>query len=427
MSKLKFVVGLCALAMIGAVIFTGCKGKDGEDGAQGPAGANGLDGKDANETCKLCHNPEKVDLVVEQFEFSKHMYGEAAFEEAGRASCGACHSSQGFRYVVENNIPATFTLGTSGTYTNDYSATAATAYGEFGCFTCHSSLHTTYTEADLPALTTTAAVPLTMWGGTKTVNLTADGGSGNLCVKCHQPRPITTGTTSASKGNVLDYANLVTNPTDTFYRNYSSSNLVSVGFRTGPHYGTVGAIYAGVGGVEFGTGYANSPHTTVASCIDCHMAEVGGNNNVAGGHTFTAKNNFNGCNVTGCHANSPLSATSSKFTDTRTAIKALLVQLANKINALGDGTNPIMQIDLDTEANLWYNVTSEHYDGYLNIYNSSNPNGFYGKTGNPKFPSLTNAQFGSIINFQLALREYSLGIHNTEYTKKLLENSIAAW
>jgi hypothetical protein len=39
--------------------------------------------------------------------------------------------------------------------------------------------------------------------------------------------------------------------------------------------------------------------------------------------------------------------------------------------------------------------------------------------------TLTNAQFGALINFQLCLREYSLGIHNYAYTKALLTNSIA--
>jgi hypothetical protein len=38
---------------------------------------------------------------------------------------------------------------------------------------------------------------------------------------------------------------------------------------------------------------------------------------------------------------------------------------------------------------------------------------------------LTNAQFGAIINFQMCLREYSLGIHNYDYSKALLANSIA--
>jgi hypothetical protein len=40
--------------------------------------------------------------------------------------------------------------------------------------------------------------------------------------------------------------------------------------------------------------------------------------------------------------------------------------------------------------------------------------------------TLSNAQMGSIINFQLCLRDYSLGIHNYSYTSALLTNSLSA-
>lgn len=421
-SNLLFSMSLLTALIFSVAVFTNCKGPKGDEG---PAGTDGVD---ANETCKLCHNPDVVSKIAAEFDFSKHHYGEAAFEEAGRTACAPCHESEAFKYVIANNTPVTFadTGVIDNKYINQYYVPANSAYGEFTCYTCHDKLHTTYGSSDLPSIRTTAAVPMTMWGGTKTINLTQDGGVSNLCVRCHQPRPITTTSTSTFGGNVLDYANLITNPTDTFYKNYAtSSNIVSLSFRTGPHYGTVSAIYAGIGGIEFGTGYGNSPHTTLASCKDCHMAEITG---AAGGHTFNTMGNFKGCNVSGCHSASPITSTSTKWTATRSEIKGLIDQLATKINTLGDGTNPVMQIDLDTETNLWYNMSTAHYDGYLNLYNSSsNPTGYYGATGNPKFPNLTNAQFGTIFNFQLALREYSLGIHNTEYVRTLLTNSLAAW
>jgi len=43
-------------------------------------------------------------------------------------------------------------------------------------------------------------------------------------------------------------------------------NVLKPSFRTSVHNGTTAAIFAGLGGVEFGTGYTNSQHTTVASC-----------------------------------------------------------------------------------------------------------------------------------------------------------------
>ena len=168
--------------------------------------------------------------------------------------------------------------------------------------TCHSALHSTYEGTDFSPLTNTAAVSMTMWAGAKSINVASDGGMGNLCVKCHQPRPLTTSST-ISDGNVVDYAGLVAAPTAIFYDNAvgnAAPNKVIPSYRTHVHYGTVGAIYAGVGGIEFpGTlTYENSPHTAGASCQDCHMADITGR---AGGHTFNVKGNFKGCNATGCH------------------------------------------------------------------------------------------------------------------------------
>lgn len=417
--------------------------KEGPMGPAGPAGANGTDGTDVNETCKVCHNPASVDLIATQFQLSKHEYGEAAFEEAGNTGCTPCHAQEAFKYVVQNNVPATFKLNeTTGKYSNQYATIASAAYGEIGCSTCHSSIHTTYGSSDM-VFTTVAPVPMTMWGGAKTMDLKADGGVSNLCVKCHQPRP----QTNLQTGDVQNYASLIASPTVLAYDandNAAKTNIVRPSYRMHVHYGSVGAIYAGMGGVEFGSGYTNSPHTNVASCTDCHMGEVNGR---AGGHTFVAKGNFKGCNVTGCHSDSPISsATTSKYwKETRDEVKGLLDQLAAKLSVEGVD---MLNRNPDAEHNLWAALTTNKYDGYMNVYDpinnpdfaANNPNGTFQnpapssswtaeqKALNQTFPklSLTNAQYGALLNFQLCLREYSLGIHNTAYTKTLLKNSIAA-
>jgi hypothetical protein len=402
-------------------------------------GPTGESGKDANETCKKCHNSEVVDTKAAQFELSKHSFGETAFEEAGASTnCTPCHESEAFKYVCKNNISTEFVLS-SGKYVNPYAATATTGYGEFKCNTCHSSLHSTYDSTDFYPLTTTAPVAMTMWGGAKTIDIGQDGGSSNLCIKCHQPRPLTTSTT-LSDGNVINYADLIANPTVVFYDSAvgnATPNKLIPSYRMHVHYGGVGAIFAGKGGIEF-TGslsYSNSEHTSVASCSSCHMAEM---NNAAGGHTFKAIGNFKGCNVAGCHDGSPLDSKSSKFVDTRAQIKTLLETLAGKLKS---GGVEILHTDA-TSSNLWLGLTSKNYDGYINIYDpSTNPSGAFRnpapsgswttaqKNTNsalPKFTSLKNVQVGALINFQLCLREFSLGIHNTSYTKALFQNSIDA-
>jgi hypothetical protein len=444
MTKKIYYQVITTLFLGGALFLsTSCEGPAGpagKDGVNGADGLAGLPGKDANETCKLCHNPTVVQAKATQYELSKHSFGETAMEEAGGSTgCTPCHESEGFKYVCANNVSTAFTL-VSGKYVNSYAATTSTGYGEFTCNTCHSSLHKTYDIADFYPLTNVAAVPMTMWGGTKTIDLTQDNGKSNLCVKCHQPRPLTTSST-LSDGNIVDYASLASNPTAVYYDSAvgnAAPNKLVPSYRTHVHYGGVGAIVAGKGGVEFpGTlSYTSSAHATVASCEDCHMADM---TNAAGGHSFKAKGNFNGCNVTGCHSTSPLDATSSKFKDTRTAVQTLLQTLGSKLKS---GGVEFLHQEPDATLNMWAGLTSKNYDGYINIYDpSTNPLGAFRnpapagswtaaqKATNlalPKFTSLKNVQLGAMINFQLCLREFSLGIHNTNYSKALLQNSIDA-
>jgi len=409
-----------------------------KEGPPGPAGQNGAD---ANETCKQCHNPTVVDHKSVEFQFSKHHYGEVAFEESGNPGCSPCHTEKGFQYVVSNNVSTVFVKdATTGKYTNPYAASVTSDIGEINCFTCHSSLHTSYTYADFSPFTTTAAVPMTMWGGAKTINITQDGSKSNLCIKCHQPRPFT----NASDGNVIDYNALKTNPTAVFYSPALSASVLKPSYRTHTHYGTVGAIFAGMGGIEFSgsLAYANAVHTTKASCSDCHQAAL---YNKSGGHTFSAAGNFNGCNVADCHGANTVSTSSVKYwVNPRITIKTLLDQLAAKLNEEGVD---ILSRNPNSDTNLWYGLTSNNYDGYMNIYDpannptgpTDNPEGIFQnpspssswtqaqKDFNTSLPkiTLTNAQMGALINFQLCLREFSLGVHNLDYSKALLTNSIA--
>jgi len=428
---MKNAIKLFSVLLIAGFLATGCKG---------PMGSPG---KDANESCIQCHNPGVVDAKATEFELSKHSFGEAATEEAGNNTCGPCHLSESFKDVCKRNVPSTFTLNAStGKYANDYASSTSKAFGEINCFTCHGNLHTVYDSTDFKPLTTVAAVSMTMYKGAKTIDLTQDGSISNLCVKCHQPRPLTTSTTT-SNGDVIDYAALVTSPTVLFYDNAvgnAAPNKVIPSYRTHVHYGSVGAIFAGQGGIQFaGTQtYTNSTHTTAASCIDCHMAPMTGK---AGGHSFFAKGNFNSCNVTGCHSSAVTTSSTTLWVTPRTDIQTLLNSLATKINAVGAGTD-ILHSEPDATLNLWAGLTTKNFDGYLNIYDpSTNPAGVWKNpaasgswttaqkatnTALPIFPSLKNVTMGSIINFQMCLREYSLGIHNYKYTKALLQNSIEA-
>lgn len=461
----KLAIFALALMAFGAsCVKEGPPGTNGTNGTNGATGATGAAGKDANETCKMCHTPSKVDIIAVQFQYSKHETGEAALSESGNAGCSPCHTQGGFQDVVKRNVPSTFTLSAAtGKYVNDYACNASIAYGELLCRTCHSSIHETYTSTDLPKLTTTAAVSLTFLGGKKSVNLTQDNGSSNLCIKCHQPRPFSFNNTKnpAYTNNVLDYAALASSSTlkaSFFDPNNLAAAQIIPGYRTHTHYGTVGAIVSGTCGIEFAgpVAYAQAVHVTKAACADCHMATTNGGN---GGHSFSAINNFNGCNISNCHTG--VDAKSAKYwINPRALIKKSLEDLAAKLTTtdLVNGVNVTAQIlnkNPDATSNLWAGLTSGNYDGYLNIYDPitnapSTPgdwnniqvanNGIVCQNPNPSTSTwskaqldynktlpkvyLTNAQFGAIINFQLCLREYSLGIHNLDYSKALLANSL---
>jgi len=427
--------------------------KEGPMGLTGPAGkdgVNGKDGKDANETCKLCHATGEVDLISTQFQLSKHKYGAAAFEEAGNTGCTPCHAQEAFKDVVARNVSSGFTKGSTGRFTLDYVTTADKAYGELGCGTCHSAIHTTYGTSDL-VFTTVKPVPMVMLGGKKIIDLKADGGKSNLCVKCHQPRP----QTNLQTGDAQDWVAIAASPTVLAYdanNNSATTNIVRPSYRMHIHYGSVGGIYAGMGGVEFAGSlpYTNSAHTTVASCVDCHMGNMVGR---AGGHTFAAKGNLSTCNAAGCHTTAVTASTANLWVNPRAEIKKLLDDLAKKL--VVDGVEILNKNSNTNETlggvNLWAGLTTNNYDGYLNVYDVTlnNPklgSALYVNTTGPfqnpspatswtadqkaynlTLPklSLTNAQYGAIINFQLCLRDYSLGIHNYAYTKALLTNTIA--
>lgn len=416
--------------------------------------------------CLDCHNhnpatagtsgsiAQKLAEIKREIEHSKHAEGvELAIEEGSNSSCAPCHSHEGFSDVVSKGTIPAYTLNTgTGKYTFSYNASASassslsTMPNAIGCFTCHKGA-----ASDNMALATTDSVPMVMHSmptGKLSINLTQKGGISNLCVKCHQPRTMNTSST-LSTGAAVDYAGLAAAPTAVFYDSAvgnKAPNKLVPSYRTHNHYGTVGAIFAGKGGVEIpgSLAYKSSKHTTVATCQDCHMATPTA---TAGAHSFkvgyvtssgSRATNFKGCNITGCHSSAITSTTSAFWTSPRTEIQGLLVTLAGKLKS---GTVEIMHKNTASD-NIFAHVTTQGYDGYLDIYDpSTNPDGAIQnpapsgswtatqKSTNlalPKLTSLTNAQMGAIINFQFCLREYSLGIHNFEYSKALLQNSIEA-
>lgn len=458
----------------------GPQGAAGPDGSQGPQGAQGQIGEDGvlgtigpqgpdttmSVNCLECHNHiTSTGITIEkaiinakrEIEFSKHSEGaELSMSEGGSTGCAPCHSHQGNHSVIDGNVQPLLTWA-SNKYSYTYNAEASQSSGlttmpnKISCFTCHKGA-----ASDTMALYNVAPVPMTMYptyvGGTvttpaKVMNMTQKGGESNLCLKCHQPRPMQVSTTigNASRyGASVDYADIAANPLDTWYDNTignASPNKLLPKYSQANHYGQVGAIVSGKGGVEFvgSLTYTNiSSHQSRVTCQDCHMATPTG---ITGGHSMrvmyvdesNAKHyNFKGCNVTYCH--SGMSTNSTQWNSRRNSTLALLTTLSAKLSS---GGHEFMHKNTNPLTNLWALTTPLGWDGNFDIYNaSSNPDAAFkdpslaaGNVVNdalPVFPSLKNVQFGAMINFQFAVREYSLGVHNPNYTEALLQNSIDA-
>jgi hypothetical protein len=183
-------------------------------------------------SCTDCHNDTTL-ITGKQFawEESLHGTGHAAAYAGGRGSCTACHSGASFSAMIAaGQNPSEFRTVVDITRQD--------------CRACH-QIHTSYTAADW-ALETYAPVALYALEGA-----TFDGGNGNLCANCHQPRRTITG--------YVDEPNGVTN--------VSSSHW-------GPHHGPQSAMLLGLGGAGDVKGNPSAHAMMVRdTCVTCHIGE----------------------------------------------------------------------------------------------------------------------------------------------------------
>lgn len=311
---------------------------------EGPAGPPG---ENASETCVLCHNNET--LVFEkslQMAYSEHQTG-SSYVQTG-PSCAPCHAHKGFMDVLQ---------------TGAMTSTAASGSPvPFNCRTCH-PVHENYDETDLEVRTGDAAVKLWHTG------ITVNAGSGNLCINCHQARPV--------------------NPMP----QVGGANVTISSANWGPHQGPQGNVMWGAGGYEIaGSQSYPAPGThfhAQAGCNTCHMAEsaiIG-----AGGHSFNMKGMLNGQiaeNLNGC-------------TSCHTGISSF--DYHGKISEIQTLTSDLKQALMD--------------QNFINEDNSLNAS-----SGTPLV--VTSDEAGAILNYLLVVKDRSNGMHNPVYVKALLVNSL---
>ena len=193
---------------------------------------------------------------------------------------------------------------------------------------------------------------------------TVDFGKGNMCINCHQSRPYV-------------IPDMATDSTE-----ISSS-------RWGTHHGPQSTLIFGLGGYEIpgSEEYSDSPHKDLITdgCITCHMATAFGN--TGGGHTFNMNYESHGRErpnivaCTQCHAG----AEDFNINGTQDEIASLLNELEELLIAEGV---------YNTDTELW-------------------------NTGN--YPTDVA---GAALNYIFIKEDRSSGVHNYNYAKALLTNSI---
>ncbi|WP_340113979.1 hypothetical protein [Maribellus mangrovi] len=351
--------------MLASCTKEGPMGPAGADGADGADGTDGTDGVDGNLSCLVCHSAETMDAITTAFEMHAHNEG-GSWGRGTSASCGRCHSSDGF---VE--------FARSG---EEIGAAVSTPLTCKTCHVNHSSL-----EDDIPApvrelgVVEFIAVPGTDW----------DYEAGNLCATCHQARrphtdyyssEATTATRTFTGDDIAVYqAHGAVGPNGTKTLNATEDTLTVVfdvptthvytnSTHAGPHHGPQANIIAANIGTQMGTPFEQAHH----QCVNCHMHGEDG----ASGHSFEA--DLNMCNE--CHGDLvDVEGEQDAIAARMAAVEAALEDLG-AIHVAEDGVHPM-------------------------------------------YASLPKAQWDAFWNFMCLWEDKSHGVHNFGYASQLLNQA----
>lgn len=312
-STLYYAVSLLVLAFMLAA----CAGPQGPEGPVGPPGETGPTGplpESADLSCTDCHNDTTL-ITGKQTAWSESLHGMGeAYVRGTSASCAGCHSGGAFSERIAAGLsPIEVEAGDPNPTRQD-------------CRTCH-EIHTTYTGDDF-ALETIDPVELYAF-----TEVAFDGGEGNLCANCHQPR--------RAFPEAVD-------------------GMVEVNsIHWGPHHGVESAMLLGVGG---GGAVEGSPsrHAVAVedTCVSCHM----GADKV---HTFEPST----AACLECHDG----AENFDINGLQTEVQALLEELEGKLVAAGlldDEGHPVLGTVPEAEAAaLWNWIFIAEEDGSLGVHN----------------------------------------------------------
>ena len=389
--------------------------------------------------CAQCHEDAPNHVHPEQWENSPHAgaYESISDTEGKSASCTRCHAPAGFISVAQ---------GVSAGITNAAGANAvATGTGPLTCQVCHDPHNTfgdtTGTRHQLrvfdtvqlgnPLLTNSPTVYVGLGDSLTTANLqltnstitVTNAGLSAACMVCHNAREWPTQIqVSGSSSNKMFY------------------------MTTTPDMSTAGEIFAGLGAADNGLVMGNSFHTHLANCQTCHMyvlrapststgvpqdsvaidgvvtpvttALYNQLSNQLGDHTFQMSyqytdstgtthvvDNIAACNQ--CHASFE-------------PVNSFDFMPANAQDY--DGNGVIEGIQTETQGVLTNLATLMYATGLSNTVAHGSTVYFGGGYATSNAP-LATAQRKAAWNWNLESFEGSMGVHNTQFTIRLLQST----
>ncbi len=304
-------------------------------------------------TCGICHDEGTHHNFPQQWDWSAHAVGNYVGYAGGRAGCADCHSGSGFVAKVNNG-----NVGVS----------PAPPAISITCATCHDP-HDASNPGQLRLTTATLAngfeVPLN--------------NEGRLCINCHQARR-----------DAVDY-------TDNYLDNLSS--------HYGPHHGPQGDLLVGQNAITWGYSIPSSPHLQAIekACVGCHMGEgpvdPEGNFELAGGHTFSMRQQDGTANVGVCEP------CHGDVGDDFNVKKLYINGIADHDE---DGVAEGLQDEVHGLLEELYNLLPNDGAGHLAITDSS----------------VTKLEAQAAYNYLLVEEDRSFGIHNPEFAVELLKLTI---
>jgi len=382
MKNFKFLSYLLIAAS--SLVFMQCtsdyqviNGQDGDPGLNGLDGIDGIDGV-GTQVCIDCHSSGHREGIYDAYYAmtTNHSSG-SSWARGTSESCASCHNNEGFIDYIETGAVATGGYNVS----NPISCN--------GCHDDHRSFDFENDGNDF-AVRTIDAVDFRVFAEDPNLpDYVLDyGNASNLCANCHQPRRGT--------------------PT---VEDYPGKYLQTSG-HWGPHHGPQTALLEGLLGayttftlVEDIPAVKQAAHRKdTGACIDCHMR---GTTDGSYGHTWEPAGN----NCASCHS-APFSQLKQGYAGYENDIATLGALLENVVGQAIERVNGVWVPVFEADG-----VTPVPTTGLVHFEDGE----WHPLTG---LFDLKDAE--AAWNFLFIIEDKSKGIHNPNYAKSIIKNSIAA-